>query len=50
MNFWSRDSRPQVKKCWESEQLDESFLFHVFSYGFFRPMIITGHLTVTSQP
>ena len=26
-------SHPQVQKCWETKQLDESFLFHGFSCG-----------------
>ena len=31
MDFWSH---PQVKKCWETKQWDECFLFHGFSCGF----------------
>ena len=30
MDFWSHS---QVKKCWETKQLDECFLFHGFSCG-----------------
>ena len=31
VDFWSN---PQVKKCWETKQLDEWLLFHCFSCGF----------------
>ena len=30
MDIWSHSL---VKKCWETKQLDESFLFHGFSRG-----------------